>query len=123
MTHRLLSVLCCLAMFTVSGTVAIQAQTAASASITGVVTDPQGAVVPDATLTARNADTGLERTTKSTGGGDHRSMLVDRLKQCDAPLRQRDSTVLALDPHFDPRPHEASSLAPLTATIGRCVAI
>ena len=35
---------------------------ATAADLTGTVTDPSGAVVPGATVTARNAATGIERT-------------------------------------------------------------
>jgi hypothetical protein len=45
------------------------AQTAASASILGRVTDPQGAVVTGASVSATNTDTGVARTTKTTGDG------------------------------------------------------
>ena len=72
MARRLLSVLCCIAMFAVSGTMAVRAQTAASATITGIVSDPQGAVVPGATLIVHNLETGLERTTQTTTDGGYR---------------------------------------------------
>lgn len=48
-----------------------QAQTNRGA-ITGVVTDPSGAVIADATVTARNADTGLTEEATSTGEGLYR---------------------------------------------------
>ena len=38
-------------------------------SIRGAVTDPQGAVVPNATVTAHNVETGLERTTTTEADG------------------------------------------------------
>ncbi|MCU1297189.1 MAG: hypothetical protein JWO91_1467 [Acidobacteriaceae bacterium] len=47
----------------------LQAQSAASATITGRVTDPQGAVVANATVTARNVNTGVERAATTTGSG------------------------------------------------------
>lgn len=47
------------------------AQTA-TATIVGTVLDPQGAVIPSATIVARNVDTGIERTTKSTSEGLYR---------------------------------------------------
>lgn len=40
-------------------------------SISGVVTDPNGAVVPGAKVTAKNTGTGLERTTVSDGEGNY----------------------------------------------------
>ena len=47
------------------------AQTAASATIVGVVTDPQGLVVAGAKITATNTATGLERSTNSTSSGEY----------------------------------------------------
>jgi hypothetical protein len=47
------------------------AQTA-TATIVGTVLDPQGAVVPGANVVAKNVDTGIERTTKSTSEGLYR---------------------------------------------------
>src|SRR5687768_177657 len=41
----------------------------ASASLSGVVTDPVGAVVPNATVTARNISTNSRRTTNANGDG------------------------------------------------------
>ena len=41
-------------------------------SIVGTVTDPQGGVVADATVVARQVDTGIERTTKTTSDGLYR---------------------------------------------------
>ena len=44
----------------------------ATATMVGTVLDPQGAVVPGANVVARNVDTGIERTTKSTSDGLYR---------------------------------------------------
>jgi hypothetical protein len=44
-------------------------QTAGSATITGTVTDPSGSVVPAATVTIRNTDTGIERKTETSDAG------------------------------------------------------
>jgi hypothetical protein len=38
-------------------------------SITGIITDPQGALVPEATVTATHAATGLHKSTKSNSAG------------------------------------------------------
>src|SRR3989440_597023 len=43
-----------------------------TATIVGTVTDPGGAVVPSAQVTARNADTGLTRTVASNDEGSYR---------------------------------------------------
>ena len=48
------------------------AQSAASATILGTVTDPQGNSVPDATVVAKNVDTGIQRSTTTTAEGLYR---------------------------------------------------
>jgi len=55
----------CLALVSIP----VMAQTAGEASIQGTVTDPSGAVVADATVTAINVATGVSttRTTMSNG--------------------------------------------------------
>src|SRR5216683_5251271 len=47
-------------------------QSAAFATITGRALDPKGASVPNATVTARNTETGLVRTTTTTSDGLYR---------------------------------------------------
>jgi hypothetical protein len=49
----------------------IQAQTAGSGSIQGVVTDPSGAVIPNALVTLVEASTNVTLTTKTSSGGDY----------------------------------------------------
>jgi len=48
------------------------AQSASTATIAGTVYDPNGAVVAGATVTAKNVETGLERTTQSSSVGSYR---------------------------------------------------
>src|SRR2546421_8747014 len=43
-----------------------------TATIIGIVTDPGGAAVPNASVTARNVDTGLKRTVTSGEDGGYR---------------------------------------------------
>ena len=45
------------------------AQTAGSGSITGTVSDPAGAVVPDATVVVHNTGTDADRTVMTNGAG------------------------------------------------------
>src|SRR5580704_16849646 len=45
---------------------------AGSASVTGLVTDPQGARIPNAKVVARKVDTGIERSTQATSDGLYR---------------------------------------------------
>src|SRR5438876_358391 len=47
----------------------VQAQSTDSATVNGRVTDPQGAVVANVTVTARSQSTGVERTASTTGSG------------------------------------------------------
>jgi outer membrane receptor protein involved in Fe transport len=48
------------------------AQQAATATLEGLITDPAGAVVPNATVTARNTQTGLTRTIQTDASGVYR---------------------------------------------------
>lgn len=60
-------------------TVGISIQTAlaqGTADILGTVTDNSGAVLPNAKVTAKNLDTGLERTTQTSGSGDYTFTLL-----------------------------------------------
>jgi hypothetical protein len=56
---------CCLASFSASG------QSATSATIVGQITDAQGAVVPNLTVTATNDATGIPHTVKTTSSGNY----------------------------------------------------
>jgi hypothetical protein len=52
------------------------AQSLVSGDLTGTVTDPTGAVVPNATVTLKNSATGATRTTTSSGSGAYRFSLL-----------------------------------------------
>jgi hypothetical protein len=52
------------------------AQTAGTGALTGTVTDVSGAVIPNVTVTAINADTGLERTTVTGADGIYKFGLL-----------------------------------------------
>ncbi len=71
--------------------VAVQAQLAGKGSITGTVTDPTGAVVPGATVTATNTATGLSVTQTSASAGEFTL----------SPLDPGVYTVLVTAPGFD----------------------
>ena len=61
-----------LAMCLLVGTAAVHAQAqAAAADLRGTIVDPNGAVVPGATITARNIATGVSRTTTSGDDGSY----------------------------------------------------
>src|SRR4051812_36287628 len=45
------------------------AQTAGTGTITGTLTDPQGASLPDANVVIHNVDTGVDRAVVSNGAG------------------------------------------------------
>jgi len=70
MAKRTMSVLMVAALC--ASTIAVSYAQTATATIVGSVLDPQGAVVSNATVTARNVETGIERTTKSTSEGLYR---------------------------------------------------
>lgn len=55
--------------FAFLSTVPLLAQTGGEAAITGTVTDPNGAVIPNVTVTATNTATGVATTRTSSGAG------------------------------------------------------
>src|ERR1051326_5993901 len=61
----ILALLCCLPM------ILANAQSASTAQISGTVVDPQGAVVPGATVTATNVATGVPRSVNTTSTGNY----------------------------------------------------
>ncbi len=58
------------------GSLTALAQQAATATIEGLVTDPNAAVVPNATVTVRNVNTGFERTITTDSDGIYRLPLL-----------------------------------------------
>ena len=54
----------------------LMAQTAATGSLQGTVTDASGAVIPNATVTLTSAGTGQERTATTGGDGTYRFPLI-----------------------------------------------
>ncbi len=57
--------------FALVGSLALHAQSTAGGGIQGTVTDPSGAAVAKATVTATNTDTGVQRSTLSGGAGTY----------------------------------------------------
>jgi hypothetical protein len=55
-----------------SVTTQLGAQSIVSGEVTGTLTDPSGAVVPGATVTLKNRDTGATQTTVTNGSGSYR---------------------------------------------------
>src|SRR6266566_4858044 len=72
MRRSLLSFACLAVVFAFVSVGLVQAQSAASATIAGRVTDPQGAVVANATVSAQNMATGIQVTSKTTSDGLYR---------------------------------------------------
>ena len=62
-------VLMCLIALTIGASAALGQADSTSANLSGFVRDPQGAVVPGATISARNPVTSVNRTTTSNGEG------------------------------------------------------
>ncbi|HEY3706835.1 MAG TPA: TonB-dependent receptor [Terracidiphilus sp.] len=60
----------------ISITPAVHAQSQISGDVAGTVTDPSGAVVPNAQITVTNAQTGLSKTTTSSAAGAYRIALL-----------------------------------------------
>jgi hypothetical protein len=58
-----------LALAVCTGSVALHAQTSGAGAITGLVTDPSQAVVPDASVTITNIDTGIVHNYKTNSAG------------------------------------------------------
>ncbi len=54
----------------------LTAQSASTGALTGTVRDPSGALIPNATVTATNADTGAVRTATTGGDGAYRFSLL-----------------------------------------------
>src|SRR5215813_2927244 len=65
------SLLCCCVLFCLIFASLGYAQSSASATIVGQVTDSQGLVVPNATVTATNTATGIGHTAKTTSSGNY----------------------------------------------------
>lgn len=55
----------------------VRAQSLTTGGITGVVTDPSGAVVPNAQVTLKSATKGTSQTTKTNGGGVYQFSFLD----------------------------------------------
>ena len=68
MRHRFFSLLVVTLLFAMSTVIGL-AQVSTTGSISGSVTDPTGAVVPNATVTARNTETGAESTATTSANG------------------------------------------------------
>ncbi|MBL8203701.1 MAG: carboxypeptidase regulatory-like domain-containing protein [Blastocatellia bacterium] len=64
-------------LFFILGTVFALAQTASSGTIRGVVKDPSGAVVPNASVVMTSSRTGTERKASSSGDGSYVFVSID----------------------------------------------
>lgn len=65
---RIAAVVCALALF-LPVTLTVQAQTAGAGAITGTISDPSHSVIPGATVTVTNADTGSARVFTTNNAG------------------------------------------------------
>jgi hypothetical protein len=67
----------CLAVVCLLVTIAsLSAQTSGTGALTGTVTDPSGAAVPNVTVTATSTETGQARTTMTSGDGTYKFGLL-----------------------------------------------
>ena len=64
-------VLACLSLVLFLFTGEAYGQGGAAGTILGTVTDPSGAVVPNAKITITNTGTGVAKVTETTGAGDY----------------------------------------------------
>ena len=74
MSKKLVSLL--LAAMLLSGVPSLLAQSAGTGALTGTVTDPSGAVVPNVTVTLTSADTNQARTVDSSADGSYKFVLL-----------------------------------------------
>jgi hypothetical protein len=73
--HFVLSLLC--ALFFVFAPTHLRAQNLTTGGITGTVTDPSGAVVPNATVTVKSATKGTTQQTKTNSSGAYQFSFLD----------------------------------------------
>jgi hypothetical protein len=75
-SKRALFTKCTVAALLFTGVQLLTAQTAGTSGLTGTVTDPSDAVVPNVSVTATNSDTGQARTTTTGSDGVYRFSLL-----------------------------------------------
>ena len=73
---RILSFLTVIALLCGSLSLTVVAQSLISGDVTGVVSDPSGAVLPNATVTLKNNGTGQSQTATSNAAGVYRFSLL-----------------------------------------------
>jgi hypothetical protein len=107
----------------VIGVASVQAQTANSGTITGVVKDEQGAVVPGATVKVTNIGTNSERTTVTSGDGVYEiSQLVPGVYKLEveasnfAKYEQQVTVNVLSRVSVDPQLRPAGAVAQVTVT-------
>src|SRR5438445_664765 len=71
MRFKLRRAQCFVALLSFAWVGSVYGQTAGTGALTGTVTDPTGAVVPNATVTLTSTDTGQERGTTSGADGTY----------------------------------------------------
>ena len=107
----------------VMGAASVQAQTANSGTITGVVKDEQGAVVPGATVKVTNIGTNSERTAATSGDGVYEiSQLVPGVYKLEveasnfAKYEQQVTVNVLSRVSIDPQLRPAGAVAQVTVT-------
>ena len=71
MKFRSMLALCVSLFLLLIASPSLLAQTAGTGALSGTVTDPSGAVVPNVTVTATSVDTGAVRTATTGGDGSY----------------------------------------------------
>src|SRR5438270_12931407 len=75
-TQRIALALTVMLMFTGVVTLQLSGQSIVGGDITGIVTDPSGAIVPNATVSLKNDASGETQTTTSSSSGQYRFSLL-----------------------------------------------
>ena len=75
-TRNIITRLLALLVFAAALAPSLMAQSLVSGDLTGTVTDPSGAVVPNATVTLKSDATGATRTTTTNANGAYRFSLL-----------------------------------------------
>src|SRR5258706_3027476 len=75
-TKRIALALTVMLMFAGFATLELSAQSTVAGDITGIVTDPSGAIVPNATVTLKNDASSETQTTNTSSSGQYRFSLL-----------------------------------------------
>jgi hypothetical protein len=114
------SLLVCLGAVLVCASM-VHAQSAATGAITGIVTDPQGRAVPNATVTATSLDTNQARTATTGASGDYKFSLLPpgnySLKFSAAGFKTSEVSSVTVDVTETPTVNQSLEVGAITQTV------